>query len=87
MAAVLLGEGQARTIAPTPDNHSIQVSMVNNSVKSSLSKNTMTTGGQHFNPKQQPTNATPQKERSDKNPEKKRMGLAILFLGILAEEG
>ena len=82
MAGVLLGEGQARTAISSPVIASIQANKLTretvNSGKSSLVKST-----------REPITKEPvtPKQVANKNPAKKRMGLAMLFLGILAEEG
>ncbi len=88
MAGILLDEGQARTYSPSPENRTIQTSRLNRHIQSTESAKTVKI--EPLNPFSDRNTNKPaiQKEGTDKNPsKKKRMGLAILFLGILAEEG
>ncbi len=87
MAGVLLEEGQARTYSPSPVNSSIQVNTLNLPTPSSQSMNTKKSETLKAIPKQKANVPAMQKDVEDKGPAKKRMGLAILFLGILAKEG
>lgn len=88
MAGVLLDEGQARNYPASPENSTIQTSRLNRHLQSTES--TKNVKIEPLNPysDQKANNPAIQKEGTDKNPaKKKRMGLAILFLGILAKEG
>lgn len=87
MAGLLLEEGQARTFDPSPVNSSIQTIELNRHAQSSESTKTAQPEPFHTYLEQKANSPTIQKEGTDKNPAKKRMGLAILFLGILAKEG
>lgn len=87
MAGVLLEEGQARTYLPSPENSSIQTSRLNRHAQSSESTKTVKLEPLNTSLEQKANSPIFQKEGTNKNPEKKKMGLAILFLGILAEEG
>ena len=87
MAGVLLEEGQARTYSPSPENSSIQTSRLNRHAQSSESSKPVTLEPLHRSLEHKTSGPIIQKEEKDKNLGKKRMGLAILFLGILAEEG
>ena len=86
MAGVLLEEGQARTYGPSPDIVSLQIHELNLRMPSSETINagkstTLKTSREHK--VKYPVTYV---QVTDKNPSKKRMGLAMLFLGILAEK-
>ena len=87
MAGVLLEEGQARTNAPTPEYSSTQTSRLNRHAPSSESTKIVKPNSRNTSMEEETNGPATQKEGTDKKPAKKRMGLAILFLGILAEEG
>ena len=88
MAGVLLEEGQARTYSPSPENSSIQTSRLNVHTHSFGSIITQESSGKNVVTEQKTLALATEKEVSNKNlAKKKRMGLAILFLGILAKEG
>jgi hypothetical protein len=88
ITGLLLGEGQARTYTPSPIIAPLQVNKQNlqthlpaetiNPEKSQALKSSR---------EQKIIDPTIHKQVEDKQPAKKKMGLAILFLGILAEEG
>lgn len=86
MAGVLLEEGQARTYSPSPEHSSIQTSRLNRHAPSSESTKILKPDPRNTSLEEKTNGPAYQKEGADKNPTKKRMGLAILFLGILAEE-
>lgn len=87
MAGLLLEEGQARTYTPSPVSTSISVSQVKLETGPSESMNTKALQNDKSKENKKIQDLTDQEQRVDKKPAKKRMGLAILFLGILAEEG
>ncbi len=87
MAGLLLEEGQARTYTPSPVPTSISVSQVKLETDSLESMNTKALQKDQSKGNKKIQDLTDQEQRADKKPAKKRMGLAILFLGILAEEG
>jgi hypothetical protein len=86
MAGMLLEEGQARTYASSPTHTSTQGNTLNGHTRSAELMNIEQSPAQKTSPKQKRNVPTMQKEGADNNPGKKRMGLAILFLGILAKE-
>ena len=87
MAGVLIEEGQARTYSPSQDIASLHVKELN--LTSHSSETTNAGKSQHLKSSRELKSQDPatHKQVADKKPAKKRMGLAILFLGILAEEG
>lgn len=88
MAGILLEEGQARTYSPSPVNSTIQTSRLDVYMPSSESMITQESPAIKVGSEQKTPVLAIEKEMADKNPaKKKRMGLAILFLGILAKEG
>ncbi|MEX0829469.1 MAG: hypothetical protein WD032_04440 [Nitrospirales bacterium] len=87
MAGVLLEEGQARTYSPTPEHSSIQTGSLNRHAPHSESTKIVNRDSRNTSLEEKTNGPAIQKEGTDKNPAKKRMGLAILFLGILAEKG
>ena len=86
IAGLLLEEGQARTYTPSiiaplqvnKQNLQTYLPETINPPKSQALKSSL---------EQETRNPATHKQAPDKQPAKKRMGLAILFLGILAEEG
>lgn len=87
MTGVLLGEGQARTATPSPVMTSIQANKLNLPTHSSETVSTEISPVFKSIREQKTKDSVTHKQVADKNPEKKKMGMAILFLGILAEEG
>jgi len=87
MAGLLLEEGQARTYPPSPDIASLQINELNLNTPSSESLNAGKSQTLKTSREQKVKDSVTHVQGTDKNPAKKRMGLAILFLGILAEEG
>jgi len=87
MAGILLDEGQARTYSPSPGNSSTQTHRLSHRLQSSDSMKRVKVESIQSSSKRTTTKSLIQKEGTDQTPGKKRMGLAILFLGILAEEG
>lgn len=86
-AGVLIEEGQARTYSPSLDRASLQVKELNlttPSVEATLVQKPQLLKSSQG---QKVKDSAIQGLVGDKKPGKKRMGLAILFLGILAEEG
>jgi hypothetical protein len=87
IAGLLLEEGQARIYTPSPTIAPLQVNKQN--LQTNLS-DTISPGKSQplkSNREQKAKNPATHNQVADKQPAKKRMGLAILFLGILAEEG
>jgi len=88
MAGGLLEEGQARTYSPSPVNFSIQTSRLNVHTPSSDSMSMEESSATKVDLEQKASVLAKEENMAGKSPAmKKRMGLAILFLGILAEEG
>ncbi|MDH3770352.1 MAG: hypothetical protein OET79_05125 [Nitrospirota bacterium] len=87
MAGVLLEEGQARTYSPSPDIASLQINELNLHMPSSETINAGKSQTLKTSQEQKVKDPVTHVQVTDKNPAKKRMGLAILFLGILAKEG
>jgi len=87
MAGVLLGEGQARVSAPSSVSVSVQSHALIPQTTASHRLKTAQTQSLSSSRKQPAKDFTPQDQLDDKKLEKKRMGLAMLFIGILAEEG
>jgi len=85
IGCVLLEEGQARTYSPPAVNQSLETTTLNPRQTSSESLMTGHLSGGKAS-REEKAKVPALKKVEDKNPEKKRMGLAILFLGILAEE-
>jgi hypothetical protein len=87
IAGLLLEEGQARTYTPSPTIAPLQVNKQN--LQTNLSDTIYPGKSQSLKSSrgQKAKNPATNKQVADKKPAKKRMGLAILFLGILAEEG
>ena len=87
MAGVLLEEGQARTYDPSPAITSLQVNKPN--LQTGLLETIYAGKSQTLRSSQEKKAQDPATHNhvAAKNLQKKRMGLAILFLGILAEEG
>ncbi|UCH91649.1 MAG: hypothetical protein JSU60_02790 [Nitrospirota bacterium] len=89
IAGLLLEEGQARTYTPSiiaplhvnKQNLQTHLSETINPQKSQALQSSLKQETRN------PATHTTHKQAPDKQPAKKRMGLAILFLGILAEEG
>ena len=87
MAGILLEDGQARTHTSSPIHTSLQASKLN---LHTHSPETVIAGKLHVlksGRKHTPENSEIHNLVVDKKPAKKKMGLAILFLRILAEEG
>jgi hypothetical protein len=88
MAGVLLEEGQARTsYSPSLDIASLQINELNLHMPSSETINAGKSQTLKTSREQKVKDPVTHVQVTDKNPAKKRMGLAILFLGILAKEG
>ena len=87
MAGVLLEEGQARTYSPSPDIASLQIHELSLHTHLSDRINPGKSQPLKSSREQKAKNPTAHKQVEDKQPAKKRMGLAILLLGVLAEEG
>ena len=87
IAGLLLEEGQARTYTPSPTIAPLQVNKQNLQTNLSDMINPDKSQALESNRGQKAKNPATHKQTADKQPAKKRMGLAILFLGILAEEG
>ena len=87
MAGLLLEEGQARTYTPSPMIAPLQVNKQN--LQTHLTETINPEESQPLISTREQTTKNPvtHKQVADKQPAKKRMGLAILFLGLLAEEG
>ncbi len=86
LAGLLLGEGQAKTVSTTPIFDAKSPSeFVHPSTQDEALPKTQT---QHKRePNSPPARKLPDKEMGLKTPkEKKKAGLAILFLGVLAEK-
>jgi len=85
-AAIFLGEGQARTLTTPPPVQSIKVQNTyptgTVSKASPLEKNQVSPSTK---PTHHPGAATQEMDNEEKS-NKKRLGLAILFLGMLAEK-
>jgi hypothetical protein len=86
IAGLLLEEGQARTYTPSIIAP-LQVSKQNLQTHLSETINPQKSQALESSLEQETRNPATHKQAPDKQPAKKRMGLAILFLGILAEEG
>ena len=87
MAGTLLEDSQARTYTSSPIHTSLQASKLNLHMHSPETViagklHTLKSGREHT-----PEISDIHKLVADKKPAKKRMGLAILFLRILAEKG
>jgi len=87
IAGLLLEEGQARTYTPSPTIAPLQVNKQNLQTNLSDTINPGKSQALKSSREQKDKNPATHKQVADKQPAKKRMGLAILFLGILAEEG
>jgi hypothetical protein len=87
IAGLLLEEGQARTYTPSPTIAPLQVNQQNQQTNLSDTINPGKSQALKSSREQKDKNPATHKQVADKQPAKKRMGLAILFLGILAEEG
>jgi len=87
MAGVLLEEGQAHVYAPSSVNVSLQSHTLNPETPSSHMIKTGKLQTLSSSRKQPAKGFTPEDHVDDRKLEKKRMGLAMLFMGILAEEG
>ncbi len=86
MAGVLLEEGQARTYSPSPDIASLQIHELSLQMPSSETINAGKSTALKTSREQKVKHPVTHVQVTDKNPAKKRMGLAMLFLGILAEK-
>ena len=86
MAGVLLEEGQARTYSPSPDIASLQIHELSLQMPSSETINAGKSTTLKTSREQKVKDPVTNVQVTDKNPAKKRMGLAMLFLGILAEK-
>ena len=87
MAGVLLEEDQARTYSPSSVMASLQVTQLNLQTNSSGSINAGESPPPESSREHKTNVPAAQEHVKDKNSVQKRMGLAMLFLGILAEEG
>ena len=88
MAGLLLGEGQARTYPPSPTHAPLSVTIMDHPIGSSQAITLKRSEINKAISEQKPHQKTMGKRLGVNVPEKKkRMGLAMLFLGILAEEG
>ncbi len=88
LAGVLLDEGQARTHPSSQENSTTQAGRLHSHIQSPDSTKVVKIESRPIFSSRKNNNPVIQNERTDKNPaKKKRMGLAILFLGILADEG
>jgi len=87
MAGVLLEEGQARTYSPSSVMASLQVTQLNLQTNSSESINAGKSPPHESSREHKTKIPAAQEHVKDKNSAQKQMGLAMLFLGILAEEG
>ncbi len=87
MAGVLLEEGQARTYSISPDIASLQINELNLYTPSSETINSGKSQTLKTSREQKVKDPVTHVLVAEKTLAKKRMGLAILFLGILAEEG
>jgi len=87
IAGVLFDEGQARVYAPSSVSASLQSHTLN--PQTIASHSIKTEKGQTLSSsRKQPAKVSETPDPvDDKNLEKKRMGLAMLFMGLLAEEG
>ena len=87
MAGLLLEEGQARTYTPSPDIAPLQVNKQN--LQKHWAEKSNPEESQPFKStrEQKTKNSVTHEQVADRQPAKKRMGLAILFLGLRAEEG
>lgn len=87
MAGVLLEEGQARTYSPSRDIASLQFKKLNLTIHSVETTDAGKSQPLKSSRERKVKDPATHKQVADKNPTKKMMGLGILFLGILAEEG
>ena len=87
IAGLLLEEGQARTYTPSPTIAPLQINKQNLHTHLSDRINPGKSQPLKSSREQKTTDPATHKQVEDKQPAKKRMGLAILFLGLLAEEG
>ena len=87
MAGLLLEEGQARTYTPSPTIAPLQVNKQNLQTQLSDTINPGKSQSLQSSREQKTKDPATHIRAEDKQPAKKRMGLAILFLGILAEDG
>ncbi|MDH4192681.1 MAG: hypothetical protein OEY80_04760 [Nitrospirota bacterium] len=85
-AAIFLGEGQARTLTTPPPIESVRAQDTYST--RTLSKSSLLEKNQ-ISPTTKPSHhpeAVTQEMNNEEQPKKKRLGLAILFLGMLAEK-
>ncbi len=85
-AALLLGEGQARTLTTASPHPSIRI---HDSLASDSGYKKSHSGKNHDRQPEGIISSTGpglQEMENDEKPNKKRLGLAILFLGVLAEK-
>jgi hypothetical protein len=87
IAGLLLEEGQARTYTPSPTIAPLQINKQNLQTHFSDRINPDKSQILESSREQKTKNPTAHEQMEDKQPAKKRMGLAILLLGFLAEEG
>jgi hypothetical protein len=89
-AAIFLGEGQAGILSTPPrlpsinDQHSPPSGIMPKTSFSLISRDLQSTTITHYS---QMAQKVAQTRESEKNLQKKKVGLAILFLGVLAENG
>lgn len=86
MVGVLLGESQARTSASSPAVPSMQANKLNLHTQPSKSIDSEKSQSLKSIWSEERENSDALKQESKKHPAKKRMGLAILFLGIGSKE-
>jgi hypothetical protein len=87
IAGLLLEEGQARTYTTSPTIAPLQVNKQNLQTHLPDTINPWESHSFEASREQKTQTSATHKQVEDKQPAKKRMGLAILLLGILAEEG
>ena len=87
ITGLLLEEGQAHTYTPSPIISPLQVTKPNPQTHLPETINFKKSQALKSSQEQNTKNPATHKQAADKQPAKKRMGLAILYLGILAEEG
>ena len=83
-AAIFLGEGQARTLPTPPPSQSLNI-QATHFTESKAYSSAKDRGSQSTNFLHQPEVSAKKMEDEEKS-NKKRFGLAIIFLGVLAEK-
>jgi hypothetical protein len=85
-AAIFLGEGQARTLTTPPPSQSLNIQATHSTGTGSMaSPSEKNRGSQSTNLLHQPEVIAKKMDDEEKS-NKKKFGLAILFLGVLAEK-